>query len=253
MRATEGGALHVDVIVNPSHWPHWWGRLGAMVEALDGGFAAAERSGAATVGLCVSLSRHSSREEADGLAEQVVALGHPRVVALSIDGDEARGSHNERFAGAFARAARDGLRRCAHAGESSGPEGVREALEVLGAERIDHGIRCLEDPGLVAELADRRVPLDICPTSNVVLGLVADLASHPIERLRRAGVPVSVNTDDPLLYRIDLVGEYERCAATFGWGRDELAEVARTAIESCFAPGGRRAEMRSELARFTRS
>jgi adenosine deaminase len=248
-RAHAAGARHTDVIMNPSHWPHWRDRLGAMVDALDGPFAEAEQDGGATVGLCVSVSRTSSAAEAEELVELVLSLDHPRVVGLSIDGNEAGGSHNERFARAFAQAGRVGLHRCAHAGESSGPEGVREAVELLGAERIDHGIRCIEDPALVEELARRGVPLDICPTSNVVLGIVADLASHPLDALRRAGVPVSLNTDDPLLYGIDLVGEYERCAATFGWGHAELGQVARTSIESCFADPDRRAQMLEELDR----
>jgi adenosine deaminase len=249
-RAKASGARHVDVIVNPSHWPHWRRRLGEMFDALDGPFAAAEARDGPTVGLCVSLSRSQGRAEADELVDAVLALGHRRVVALSIDGNEAAGSHNERFAAAFARAGEAGLRRCAHAGESSGPSGVREAVELLGAERIDHGIRCLEDPSLVVELAERGVPLDVCPTSNVVLGLVEDIGSHPIEALRRAGVPVSINTDDPLLYGIDLVGEYERCTAAFGWGTTELGHLARTSIESCFATAARRADLLAELDRF---
>ena len=249
-RAAVAGAHHVDVIVNPSHWPHWRNRLGAMVDALDGAFAESEEDGGASVGLCVSVSRTSSGGEAEELVELVLSLGHPRVVGLSIDGNEAAGSHNERFRGAFARAGRAGLRRCAHAGESSGPEGVREAVELLGAERIDHGIRCIEDPALVGELARRGVPLDICPTSNLVLGIVDDLASHPLDALRRAGVPVSLNTDDPLIYGIDLVGEYERCAAAFGWGAAELGQVARTSIESSFADPDCRAEMLRELDRY---
>lgn len=249
-RARAAGARHVDVIVNPSHWPHWRRRLGAMVDALDGPIAEAEQDGGATVGLCVSLSRTDSAGEAAELVDRVLSLAHPRVVGLSIDGNEAAGSHNDRFAPAFARAGRGGLHRCAHAGESSGAEGVREAVELLGAERIDHGVRCIEDPALVEELARRRVPLDICPTSNVVLGIVDDLSSHPLDALRRAGVPVSLNTDDPLLYGIDLVGEYERCSATFGWGRAELGQMARTSIESCFADAERRAEMLDELDRY---
>ena len=192
--------------------------LAEMLDALDAGFAEAEADGGASAGLCVSLGRHQSAAEADELVDEVLALARPRVVALSIDGNEAGGSHTERFGEAFARAGAAGLRRCAHAGESSGPEGVREAIEVLGAERIDHGVRCVEDPSLVADLVERAVPLDICPTSNVVLGVVADLASHPLEGLRRAGVRLSLNTDDPLIYGIDLAGEYERCAAAFGWG-----------------------------------
>jgi adenosine deaminase len=252
-RAAEGGARHVDVIVNPLHWPHWRDRLAAMVDALDGAFTEAEQDGGPTVGLCVSLSRTYSTGQAEELVDLVLSLNHPRVVALSIDGNEAGGSHNERFRAAFARAGRAGLHRCAHAGESSGPEGVREAIDVLGAERIDHGIRCVEDPALVRELANRGVPLDICPTSNVVLGVVPDLASHPVDILRRAGVAVSLNTDDPLLYGIDLIGEYERCAATFEWGRAELAQVARTSIESCFASADRRDQLLRQLNRYVAS
>jgi len=249
-RAALAGARHTDVIVNPGHWPHWRDRLGAMVDALDGPLREAEQDGGPTFGLCVSMSRTSSGPAADELVARVVELAHPRVVGISIDGNEAGGSHNERFAPAFDRARRAGLRLCAHAGESGGAEGVREAVELLGAERIDHGIRCVEEPALVAELAERRVPLDICPTSNVVLGVVDELSAHPIEELRRAGVPVSVNTDDPLLYGIDLVTEYERCVSTFGWGPAELGAVARTSIESCFADPDRRAELLGQLDRF---
>jgi adenosine deaminase len=246
-RASRSGAGHVDVIVNPSHWPHWRTRLGAMVDALDGPLTEAERDGGPTVGLCPSIGRSCTAGQAEELVDSVLALAHPRVVGLSIDGNEAGGSHNERFAAAFARAGAAGLRRCAHAGESSGAQGVREAVEMLGAERIDHGIRCVEDPTLVADLARCGIPLDVCPTSNVVLGIVENLATHPLDALRRAGVPVSINTDDPLLYGIDLVGEYERTAAAFGWGRAELGDVARTSIESCFASPERKAALGAKL------
>ncbi|MGH9046170.1 MAG: adenosine deaminase family protein [Acidimicrobiales bacterium] len=249
-RAVASGAGHLDVIVNPLHWPHWSHRLSEMFDALDAVFEEAESEGGPTVGLCPSLSRTYGATEADEFVDDVLSIAHRRVVGLSIDGNESGGSHNERFAAGFERAAAAGLRRCAHAGESSGAEGVREAVEMLGAERIDHGVRCLEDPTVVEELVELRVPLDVCPTSNVVLGLVGDIAQHPLEPLRAAGVRVSVNTDDPLLYGIDLLDEYERCATTFGWGRRELAAVARTSIESCFAPAGRRAELLAELDRY---
>jgi adenosine deaminase len=196
--------------------------------------------------LCLSLKRTQTRSAALALVDWLLTECHPRVAGLSIDGDESNGSHNERFAEAFARAGLGGLRRCAHAGESSGADGVREAMDVLGAERIDHGVRAVEDPSLVIELAQRAVPLDICPTSNVVLGIVSDLSHHPVEDLRRRGVKVSLNTDDPLLYGIDVVGEYERCAQAFGWGRCELAAVARTSIESCFAHPERRRQLLRE-------
>ena len=249
-RATDQGVGHIDVIVNPTHWPHWHDRLPAMVEALDRGFADADSDGLASAALCLSLKRTQTRSEADALVTWMLETRHRRVAALSIDGDESAGSHNERFAGAFARAGAGGLRRCAHAGESSGPEGVREAVEVLGAERIDHGIRAAADPALVADLVRRGVPLDVCPTSNVVLGVVPDLAHHPVDDLRRQGVRLSLNTDDPLLYGIDLVGEYERCAEAFGWGPTEVLGLARTSIESCFAGEDRRRTLLADLDRF---
>jgi len=251
VRAGESGTRHLDIIVNPTHWGRWRHDLAGMIDALDAGFARAEAEGHATAGLCVSLARRQSAAQADELVDELLGLARPRVVALSIDGDEGGGSHNDRFAGAFARAGAAGLRRCAHAGESSGPVGVREALDLMGAERIDHGIRCVEEPALVDDLARRGIPLDICPTSNVVLGVAADLATHPLEHLRRRGVRLSLNTDDPLLYGIDLAGEYERCAAAFGWDADVLATLARTSIESCFAPPARRAALLDEWRAFT--
>jgi adenosine deaminase len=249
-RATLSGVRHVDVIVNPTHWPHWQGRLDAMVDALDAGFRAAHTDGFATAALCLSVKRTQTRTEALALVDWMLDRRHPRLAALSIDGDETNGSHTERFVDAFAQAARGGLRRCAHAGESSGPGGVRDAIDHLGAERIDHGVRAVEDRTLVAELARRSIALDICPTSNVVLGVVPDLAGHPVDDLRRHGVRISINTDDPMLYGTDVAGEYALCADVFSWGRNELTAVARTSIETCFADEDRRRDLLRELEGF---
>ena len=109
------------------------------------------------------------------------------VIALGLTGREAL-YDNEPFRGIFADAAAEGLRRVAHAGEHAGPASVRSALAVVGAERIGHGVRAIEDPALVEELAARQVPLEICPTSNVCLGIAPTIADHPFDRLRRAGV-----------------------------------------------------------------
>ncbi len=251
-RASRAGAGHVDVIVTPTHWPGWHGRLGSMVDALDAGFREAEHDGLGTASLCLSVERGQTAGEAVDLVDWIAGSGRHRVVALSIDGDEAGGaaSHTDRFEPAFRRAAAAGLRRCAHAGESSGPQGVRDAVDRLGAERIDHGVRCAEDPTLAAELAARGVPLDVCPTSNVRLGIVGSLTDHPVERLRVAEVRMSLNTDDPLLFGVDLPGEYLRCAQEFGWDRRTVAALARTAIEACFADPDRRAELLADHDRF---
>ena len=235
-RLAESGTGYADVIINPTHWHAWHGRLAEMFDAIDAGFSEAEQDGLPPVGLCISLLRTQSAEAAIELVETLVSMRHPRVVALSVDGNEATaGRTGPRFADAFRRAGRAGLRRTVHAGESSGPEGVWDAIDLLGADRIDHGVRAIEDDSLLAVLAERAIPLGICPTSNISLGVYPSIQAHPIERLRAAGVRVSINTDDPALLSTSLVDEYRLCRRAFGWSDEITKAVARTSIESSFA------------------
>jgi adenosine deaminase len=236
-RMKNSGVRYADIIINPTHWHHWRHRLAAMIDGLDAGFRAGERDGLPQVGLCISLLRTQSEAEAIELVDLLIALRHPRVVALSIDGNEtAAGRTGPRFAAAFRKAGAAGLKRTVHAGESSGPDGVWDAIDLLQADRIDHGIRAIEDPKLVSVLAERRIPLDVCPASNLTLGLYPTLADHPIDKLRKAGVPVSINTDDPALLGLVLQEEYGRCIDAFGWGDAEIRELARNSVEASFAP-----------------
>lgn len=242
-REAAAGAVYADLIFNPTHWTAWRGRLAQFIDALDAGLREAEVDGYPPVGVCVSLLRQQTASEALETVDLLLERRHPRVVALSIDGNEAAaGRTGPRFADAFARAAQRGLHRTVHAGESSGPEGVWDALEYLHAERIDHGVRAIDDPNLVQELARRKITLNICPSSNVDLGLYPDLASHPIEKLRRAGVPVTINTDDPALMGIDLISEYLAVATTFGWDESTLRAIAQNSLDASFCdPALRRA------------
>ena len=250
-RLADSGVGYADVIVNPTHWTAWQGRLPAMIDAIDAGFAEAEQDGLPPVGLCVSLLRTQTADAAAELVDALIALRHPRVVALSIDGNEAAaGRTGPRFAQAFRRAGAAGLRRTVHAGEPSGPEGVRDAIELLGADRIDHGVRAIEDPELVALLADRRIPLGVCPTSNLKLGVYAAIEAHPIDRLRRAGVVVCLNTDDPVLLGASLEGEYALCSQAFGWSDEDLRALARNSIDASFADADVKARLRGALARW---
>lgn len=247
-RLADSGTGYADVIVNPTHWHAWHGRLDAMLQALDAGFKAAEQDGLPSVGLCISLLRTQSADAAAELVETLIAMRHPRVVALSVDGNEAAaGRTGPRFADAFRRAGAAGLRRTVHAGESSGPEGVWDAVDLLGADRIDHGVRAIEDPALVRMLVDRQIPLGICPTSNLVLGVYPSLQEHPIEQLRAAGVRVSVNTDDPALLGASLVGEYGLCRQAYGWSDAVTKAVARTSIEASFANESIKSKLLREL------
>lgn len=247
-RLADNGTGYADVIFNPTHWHAWHGRLGAMLDAMEAGFKEAEQDGLPSVGLCVSLLRSQSADAATELVESLAAIRHPRVVALSVDGNEAvAGRTGPRFADAFRRAAADGLHRTVHAGESSGPEGIWDAVDLLGADRIDHGVRAIEDAVLVRMLADRQIPLGICPTSNLVLGVYPSIQEHPIERLRASGVRVSVNTDDPALLGASLVGEYDMCRQAFGWTDSIIQAVARTSIEASFANDKIKAELLAGL------
>jgi adenosine deaminase len=248
-RLARDGTGYADLIFNPTHWEAWHTRLRPMLDALDAGFREAEQDGLPPVGLCVSLLRTQSAAQALELVDSLVAWRHPRVVALSVDGNEATaGRTGPRFAQAFASAGAAGLRRTVHAGESSGAEGVRDAVELLGADRIDHGVRAIEDPAVVQLLVDRQIPLGICPSSNLVLHVYESLAAHPIERLRRAGVAISINTDDPSLLATTLPREYAICQQQFGWSDEVLRQLAGTSIAASFAGEDLKARLRRSLS-----
>lgn len=176
------------------------------------------------------------RQFGAGPAARVAELAVERisdgVVAFGLGGDEFRGPA-EWFHDVF-RFARDrGLRLLCHAGEMAGPESIWAAL-AIGAERIGHGIRSIDDPALLKHLRERDIPLEICIRSNVWTAAVPSLAEHPIRRLYEAGVPLVLNTDDPALFQTTLTGEYELAAAQFGFSQNELAALACNSFRYAF-------------------
>lgn len=180
--------------------------------------------------------RHFGPEHTMQVAELAAARVEDGVVGFGIGGDEARGPAGW-FAEAFEFARCQGLRLTAHAGEGAGPESVWAALEI-GAERIGHGIRAIEDPALVRHLADRGIPLEISISSNVMTGVVPDLAAHPVRRLFDAGVPVTLNTDDPAMFSTTLEREYEIARREFGFSEEELRQVAANGFRYAFRGPG---------------
>lgn len=170
----------------------------------------------------------------------------PGLVAVGLGGPE-DGFPSAPFAEVFAEAKRRGLGSAPHAGENAGPPSVRDALDSLQPDRIQHGVRSVEDPALVAELAERRLPLAVCPTSNLRLGVVASLDEHPLRELWDAGVLVSVHTDDPGFFDCDLLGEYAIAGRLLGLDRDGYAKLALNSVEGAFAPEDVKAAMRSEI------
>ena len=163
-------------------------------------------------------------EHVQKVAELAADRVNDGVVAFGIGGSEERGPA-EWFAESFAFARSAGLHLTAHAGESMGPESIRSAL-ALGAERIGHGIAAIHDEELMRELRERDVPLEICITSNLVTGVVKSLEDHPVRRLFEAGVPITLNTDDPAMFGCTLTGEYELAARAFGFSETELRVIA---------------------------
>ena len=153
------------------------------------------------------------------------------VVGLGLGGPEGPEYPIEPFEPVFERARSEGLVSLPHAGEQTGASSVRDAVERLGAARIGHGFRCLEDPQVVELLLERDIPLEICPSSNVALGWVPSFEAHPLPRLLDAGLRVSLGSDDPPLFSTDIVREYARCAAVFGWDASVVRRLAAAAVE----------------------
>jgi adenosine deaminase/aminodeoxyfutalosine deaminase len=179
--------------------------------------------------------RQFGTEHVMRVAELAVERQKQGIVAFGIGGSEERGPA-ELFTDAFAFARREGLHVVAHAGESVGPESIWAALE-LGAERIGHGIAAASDERLMAHLKGRDIPLEICISSNIVTGVVKRLEEHPVRRLYEAGVPITLNTDDPAMFRCTLEGEYRLAMSKFGFSEAELRGIAENGFRYAFKKG----------------
>jgi adenosine deaminase/aminodeoxyfutalosine deaminase len=183
--------------------------------------------------------RHFGAEHAMQVAELAAERVESGVVAMGIGGDEVNGPAGW-FSEVYAFSKARGLHLHAHAGEVAGPESIWAALE-LGVERIGHGIRAIDDPVLVKHLADHRIPLEICVTSNVATGAVPAVTSHPLRKLFDAGVPITIGSDDPGVFGSWLCSEYELAAAQFGFSEAELGEVAANGFRYAFSGSAQRA------------
>ena len=212
--------------------------LAAIVAGLTDGIEAAEAESRVRCMLIADIDRAygpgAGLEFVEGLGEVRRAGVGERVIGIGADSTEL-GVHLADFAPAFDLARRLGLRRTCHAGEAVGvgPANIAIALDVLGAERIDHGVALIEDSALTARVAGDRIPLTVCPTSNVVIAnRYASLREHPLRELREAGVLVTINTDDPAMMELDLGEEYRRVGEAYGLSLEEMGRLAVEGIES---------------------
>jgi adenosine deaminase len=239
------GAIYVEVTVSPDHAA----AAGLPYREMVGGVAQGIDDARAQAGIesrmIATAVRNFGVEQAEAVAATVAAEPHPYVTGFGLAGDEA-GFPPEPFARAYALAADAGLGLTVHAGEWAGPESVRGAL-TLPVTRIGHGVRAIEDPALVAELAEREVVLECCPTSNVALGLYPSYRDHPFAALKTAGVRVTLGSDDPPYWAASIGGEYAVASTEFGLSDPELRAITRTAIAAAFVPDPVRAALYTKV------
>jgi adenosine deaminase len=226
------------VWVQPHFDPHVFPQFGPPEQVLELVLDAGRDEGARRgvgFGLTMAAQRHLGPQAAVDLARFAGRYAGQGVHAFGLTGDE-DAFPGAPFADAFATARDAGLTAAPHAGELSGPESVRAAVAALGAQRIAHGVRAIEDPAVVAMLAEHDVTLDVCLTSNHVLGVVSEISQHPLPRLLAAGVRCSLGADDPLLFGVGLLDEYQIARSGLGLADHQLAALARTSIETSDAP-----------------
>jgi adenosine deaminase len=232
VKCASEGALYVELTASPDH-----ARLVGLTdeEHIDGiarGIDDARGDTGIEGRILISCVRNFGVEPALRVARYAAERPHPYIVGFSMAGDEENYPPGA-YADAFERAADAGLGCSVHAGEWAGPDGVRGALD-LPVSRIAHGVRSIEDPALVEELAGRGIYLECCPTSNVVLGIYRSYEEHPLPRLRAAGVKVTLGSDDPPYFGASIGGEYKLCREHFGFTDDDLRGITRTAIDAAF-------------------
>jgi adenosine deaminase len=226
------GAIYVELIVSPQHAELVSLDPGDHLGAIARGIDDARDEHGIEARILLTAIRNEGVARAVGVARYAAARPHPYVVGFQMAGDEANFPASD-FKEAFHIAADAGLGCSVHAGEWAGPESVRAALE-LPVTRIGHGVRSIEDPALVEELAAREIVLECCPTSNVVLDLFPSYEDHPLPRLMQAGVKVTLASDDPPYFGASIGGEYALCRERYGFGDDRLRTITRTAIEAAF-------------------
>ena len=239
-RAAADNVVHAELFFDPQTHTSRGVPLEVVIQGLEHACRRAHAELRISASLILCFLRHLSEDEALATFER--ALPHRKhFIGVGLDSSE-RGNPPEKFSRVFARAAAEGLKCVAHAGEEGPPEYIRNALDVLKVQRIDHGVRCLEDPALVARLARERIPLTVCPLSNIKLRVFPSLREHSLARLLAAGLCVTVNSDDPAYFggymNQNLVETFEALPQL---GAAQAYELARNSFEASFIDDAARA------------
>jgi adenosine deaminase len=229
------GSGWLELQIDPSGYAYRFGGLTPMLELVLESAAAVTRATGVRIGIIVAANRTKHPLEARTLARLAAAYANDGVVGFGLSSDERRGAVAD-FVPAFRIAARAGLLSVPHGGELVGPASVQACLDELHADRIGHGVSAVADPVLLRRLADDQTTLEVCPTSNVALGVAATAHDVPLRQLLEAGVPVALGADDPLLFGPRLAAQYELARQVYGLTDTDLASLARMSVLGSAAP-----------------
>jgi len=244
-RAHADGVRHAEIFFDPQTHTERGVSFAIVLDGITEALQKAESGLGMTSGLILCFLRHLDAASAMATLEQ--GLAHrDALLGVGLDSSEV-GNPPERFVEVFAKAREAGLHVVAHAGEEGPPDYIRQALDLLGAERIDHGVRCLEDQPLVERLAREKIPLTVCPLSNVCLRVVDELADHPLPTMLDRGLHATVNSDDPAYFG-GYVGEnFAAVRRGLGLDDDALRALARNSLEASFLGADRRDGLLADL------
>ena len=244
-RAAAAGVRHAEIMMDPQAHLSRGIPLETCVNGVASVLATSQEEFGISTLLIAAFLRDLSEESALEVLDGLLAMNAP-IAAIGLDSAEV-GNPPSKFERLYAKAREAGLRLTAHAGEEGPASYIIEALDILGVERIDHGIRCMDDPDLVERLVDARIPLTVCPLSNVRLRAVDTLADHPLPAMLAAGLNVSVNSDDPAYFGGYVDDNFAQLGAVFELSDFDKARLAANSIHSSFASEERKAELLDEL------
>ena len=249
-RAHADQVIHAELFFDPQTHTERGVSMAAVIGGLSRACADAQQKLGISAALILCFLRHLSEDDAFATLE--AALPHrAHFIGVGLDSSEL-GHPPSKFERVFARCRELGLHVVAHAGEEGPPEYMWQAIDLLKVERIDHGVACLQDPLLVAELAHTRLPLTVCPLSNLKLCVVNDLGAHPLKRMLDAGLCVTINSNDPAYFGGYMNANFVQTVEALGHTRDEVITLARNSFEASFVDADRRSACLQQVSSLAR-